>query len=201
MGIAEKAFAVKASALAVLSEITLGATTPKHLASSLGKSPPAIIKQLNWLRKIGWIKLGEKEGKFQHYEINWDEIIQYHLSRAPRLSFVAYHIDSRRVRDLIQKLSQSERFKLLFINYLTERYRSRKALVENLGFYVGTSVPEIMENFEESLMYLLPKVKRNLRNTEDEELFSLLKKWREIASEYVPAYRPLESALKTLGLL
>lgn len=200
MVIAQRALTVKASALVVLSEIALGVTTPKHLALSLGKSPPAIMKQLNYLRKTGWIKRGEKEGKFQHYEINWDEIIPFFLSRAPRLSFAAYHVDSLQVRDLIRRFSQCERFKQLFIYYLMERSRSRKALVETLGFYVAQSVPEVMENFEESLMYLLPRAKWKLKEKEDEELFSLLKKWTEIASKYVPPYRPLELSLKNLGL-
>jgi len=40
-----------------------------------------------------------------------------------------------------------------------------------------------------------------LQTKEDKELLSLLKKWREIASEYVPAYRPLESAFKNLELI
>lgn len=197
----EKMPSEKSAALAVLGEIALGATTPKHLALSLDKSPPAIMKQLNLLKEIGWVKLGEKKGKFQHYEINWDKVISFYLSRAPRLKFAAYHIDSQHVHDLIQRLSQSERFKLLFICYLVERYSSRKALLKTLGFYIAQSVPEIMENFEESLLHLLPKVKVKPKTKGDKELLALLKRWADFASKYVPACRPLELALKNLGFL
>ena len=192
---------MRSPALAVLLEIGSGATTPKHLALSLNRSPPAIMKQLKYLRKTGWIRLGEKEGKFQHYEIDWDKLISFYLSRAPKLYFVAYYVDSGRVHDLIQKLTQCGHFRELFIHYLMERHSSRKALIETLGFCVAQSEVEIMENFEESLMYLLPMVKRKFKTKEDEELYNLLKEWTEIASKYVPAYRPLESALKALGFL
>jgi len=197
----EKMPSEKSPALAVLGEIALGATTPKHLALSLDKSPPAIMKQLNLLKEIGWVKLGEKKGKFQHYEINWDKVVSFYLLRAPRLKFAAYYIDSGQVHGLIRKLSQNERFELLFINYLMERYRSQKALLKVLGFYVAQSVPDIMENFEESLLYLLPKIKVKSKTKEDNELLTLLKKWAEFASKYTPAYRPLELALKNLGFL
>lgn len=192
---------MKSPALAVLLEMASGATTPKHLSLSLDRSPPAIMKQLNYLRKTGWIRLGEKEGKFQHYEIDWDKLISFYLSKAPKLHFIAYYTDSHRVHDLVQKLTQCGRFRELFIHYLMERHSSRKALAATLGFCVTQSEVEIMENFEESLNYLLPKVKRKFKTKEDEELYRLLKEWTEIASKYVPAYRPLESALKTLGFL
>jgi DNA-binding transcriptional ArsR family regulator len=195
----EKMPSEKSAALTVLGEIILGATTPKHLALSLGKSPPAIMKQLNLLKEMGWVKLGEKKGKFQHYEISWDRVVSFCLSKAPRLQY-ATHL-SGEVHDLRRRLSQNERFKLLFINYMMERYRTRKALLETLGFCVVPSVPEIMENFEESLLYLLPKIKVKSKTKEDKELLTLLKKWAEFASKYAPAYRPFELALKTLGFL
>lgn len=187
----------KSAALTVLEGIALGTTTSKHLALSLGKSPPAIMKQLNLLKEIGWVKLGEKKGKFQHYEINWDRVILFYLSKAPRLQYASNH--SEEAYDLRRRLRQNERFKLLFINYMMERYRIRKLLLETLGFCIVPSVPEIMENFEESLLYLLPKIK--VKSKEDKELLTLLKKWAKFASKYVPAYRPLESALKSLGFL
>ena len=100
----EKMPSEKSPALAVLGEIALGATTPKHLALSLDKSPPAIMKQLNLLKEIGWVKLGEKKGKFQHYEINWDKVVSFYLLRAPRLKFAAYYIDSGQVHVLFESL-------------------------------------------------------------------------------------------------
>lgn len=193
----EKMPSEKSPALAVLGEIALGATTPKHLAVSLDKSPPAIMKQLNLLKEIGWVKLGEKKGKFQHYEINWDRVVSFYLSKAPRLRYASHFLGG--VHNLRQRLCQNERFKQLFINYMMERYRTRKALLETLEFSVVPSVPEVMENFEESLIYLLPKIKVESKTKEDKELLMLLKKWTEFASKYVPPYRPLELALKNLG--
>jgi len=112
----EKVLNEKSPALAVLGEIALGVTTPKHLALSLDKSSPAIMKQLNLLKDIGWVKLGEKKGKFQHYEINWDRVVSFYLSKAPRLQYAA-HL-SMELHDVRRRLSQNERFKLLFINYM-----------------------------------------------------------------------------------
>lgn len=186
-------------ALVVLLEIALAATTPKQIALSLGKSPPAVMKQLNWLRERGWIRRGEKKGKLQHYEIVWNKIISFFLRKAPKLNYVN-NIEIQQFPSFVHKLSRNERFKELFIYYLMERYRSRKALFGTLGFNIPQSVPQLMENFENSLIYLLPKIKKKPKTKEDKELFRLLEKWRENASDYIPAYRPLESAFKKMGL-
>ena len=48
-----------------------GVDNPRSIADALGVKPPTVIYQLRRLRKVKFVKLGAKEGKMQHYEVNW----------------------------------------------------------------------------------------------------------------------------------
>ena len=47
---------------------------PKSIADALGIKPPSVMYQLRRLRKVALVELGEKMGKIQHYEVNWDGV-------------------------------------------------------------------------------------------------------------------------------
>jgi len=54
--------------------IANGIDNPRSLADALDVKPPTVIYQLRRLRKVKFVKLGAKEGRIQHYKINWKEL-------------------------------------------------------------------------------------------------------------------------------
>jgi len=56
----------------VLLLLVKGVDNPKSISGGLGVKPPSVIYQLQRLKRIGLVALGEKEGKIQHYKISWD---------------------------------------------------------------------------------------------------------------------------------
>ncbi|WNZ29953.1 MAG: ArsR family transcriptional regulator [Candidatus Bathyarchaeota archaeon] len=188
-------------ALTVLFEIASSVNTPKQIALSLDKSPPAIMKQLNWLREMGWIKRGEKRGKLQQYIIDWNKILIFFLRKAPKLNYLKETTKLQYFPTLASKLSQNERFKQLFIFYIMERYKSRRELFRIVGFDIPLSVPQFMENFEDSMIYLLPQIQKKAKTSEDKELLKLLKEWKKNAEDYIPPNAPLKAALKKMDLI
>lgn len=56
----------------VLLLVANGINNPKNIAGALEVKPPSVIYQLHRLKHVGFVKIGEKEGKVQHYEIDWE---------------------------------------------------------------------------------------------------------------------------------
>lgn len=62
--------------------IVNGISNPKAIAKHLEIKPPPVIQQLRRLQKLGIIKLGEKIGKIQNYEIDWNNFLDRFLDNA-----------------------------------------------------------------------------------------------------------------------
>lgn len=59
-----------------------GPRNPKKIADSLGIKSPPVIEQLRRLQNVGIVKLGEKVGRAQNYEIDWKAFLELFLDRA-----------------------------------------------------------------------------------------------------------------------
>lgn len=53
--------------------------TPNQLSSKLKIMPPSVIEHIRRLQAMGIVKLGEKKGKFQYYQINWRNFVSTFL--------------------------------------------------------------------------------------------------------------------------
>jgi len=60
----------------VLFALIAGKKSLVEISSMIGDTPPAVIKQLWKLRKVGIVKLGEKKAKFQNYEVIWGQLVK-----------------------------------------------------------------------------------------------------------------------------
>ena len=56
--------------LRVIETLLNGKTTPTTLAHEMKIRPPSAIDHLRRLQKFGLVKLGRKEGKKQHYDLD-----------------------------------------------------------------------------------------------------------------------------------
>ena len=69
----------------VLFSLILGRVNPKAIAEHTGDSPASVVEQLNKLRAEAYVKRGEKDGKYQLYEVHWDKVISDAIRVAPLL--------------------------------------------------------------------------------------------------------------------
>ena len=58
---------------------------PKAIADHSGDSPASVVEQLNKLRAEGYVKRGQKDGKYQPYELHWHKLILDAIRVAPLL--------------------------------------------------------------------------------------------------------------------
>jgi len=56
--------------------------TPKHISSALGIKPSSVIEHLRRLQRVGIVRFGEKRGKFQYYEIDFEFFLPIFIERA-----------------------------------------------------------------------------------------------------------------------
>ena len=62
-----------------------GKTTLAQISEHLGITSPSVIEQLRRLQRAGLVKLGEKEGKYQHYEVNSEGLSRLFLDNSTKL--------------------------------------------------------------------------------------------------------------------
>jgi len=190
-------FRSKAAAF-VLGQLILGYKTSKKIAQMLNQTPPSIVEQLNNLRKAGIINYGEKKGKLQLYEVNWEKTILRFINRAPCLISASIVEDSeirQRVDDLKRGICKNKRFESLLKEYL---------IITLTNIYLPMPLVEAAEIFEDSLIRLFPKIKKeSVMDQETRELLELLEIWYGIAFNMKSRVGgdALGNALKKLGLL
>lgn len=90
--------------------------TPIAISLKLRTSQSAIVKHLDKLGAIGLVKRGEKAGRFQHYEVNWDKAHELLLHETPTFGFI---LEAGIRKELTDKLLANERFKSLVRGYFT----------------------------------------------------------------------------------
>jgi|GEM_PF-3720551 len=87
----------------VLLLIVNGVDNPKSIGEGLGVKPPSVIYQLQRLKRIGLVALGEKEGKIQHYKINWDGLERTFLRVIRCSDYTNNAVTNPLLRDLIKE--------------------------------------------------------------------------------------------------
>lgn len=69
----------------VLFLLILGIDSPKQIADRLEIKSPSAIDQLHRLRKIRLVRLGGKSGREQHYELDWERLVDISVKGSFRL--------------------------------------------------------------------------------------------------------------------
>jgi hypothetical protein len=69
------------------------------------------------------VEIGEKEGKFQHYKINWKRFVDESLNRVPTLSILEFLISTEKKEKSRKRLKmQSESLKKVLGELRENRY-------------------------------------------------------------------------------
>jgi hypothetical protein len=152
----------------VFFQILSGKKNPKAIADALGIQSPPVIQQLRRLQKIEVAKLGEKEGKLQHYEVDFEKFLLIFIELAVQKKTHPSNFHPADMREL-ESLKNSRYFKILIVNYL-----------KNQG--LTATVEDSAREFENCLLHSrMLDGKREFDDSEKQEFFDKIRKWRKMA--------------------
>jgi len=195
------------AASSVLFQLIAGRRSPIEISRAVGDSSPAVIRQLWRLRKAGAVKLGEKTGKFQNYDVNWERLVEeavdrmINLGTAMVLASLSDNVERfNLLEDVKRKLKKNKHFRSLFRLFIEEEAKRR----ETADVYLITTetFQDAIRKFENFLPRLFPSLKKDVADPEKAELLSLLKTLCEAVEEANDFESiPLIMALQKTGFL
>lgn len=146
--------------------------TPKELADSLGIKPPPVIEQLRRLQKIGIVRRGEKKGKLQEYEINFDKFLELFIERALQEKMTYPRSVHSKEIATVKTLKGNRYFKKLVKEYL-----------KNLCPFI--TADKAAKEFEDALLHstALKRKKTFKDDPEKQDFFDKMRLWRKIAEK------------------
>jgi DNA-binding Lrp family transcriptional regulator len=151
----------------VFLELCSGPRNPKIIADSLKIKPPPAIEQLRRLQELKIVKLGQKVGRAQNYEIDWKIFLDLFVERA--FSQKATHAQQQ--REEIKTLTKNRYFEEFVKLYVCRVLRQ----VTLLG---------AMQEFENSLLHTLTlKKPKKLDDRDKQEFFDKMQLWYTRARE------------------
>lgn len=172
----------------VFYQLMKGRKNPKSIADALGVQSPPIIQQLRRLQKIEVVRLGGKEGKFQNYEVDWNNFLTLFVDRAmqERESALREKIKEGEIpmshahdfenRDQIKRLKDNQYFKRLILLYLQNVAKSKPSS--------RNTISHAVDNFENALRQ--SKSFENTKKFEDPEkqdFFDKMRLWHRRTSQ------------------
>lgn len=191
----------------VLFTLILGRRSPIEISKHVGDTPPAIIKQLWKLRKMGLVTLAEKSGKFQYYSVDWDKIakagvgLMEDFSTAMVLASLRHDKEKYNFLDTVKlRLAENEHFKSLFRFFVEEEARKREK--QDIYLITTWTFQDAVSKFEKYLPLIFPQITIEPKEADKAEFLKLLNVLYEAileAQNYESA--TLKNALAKSGLL
>lgn len=206
----------------VLFSLMRGLTSPKEIAEHVGDKAPSVVEQLSKLRKAGYVRRAEKQGKVQPYEIDWEKLILDAIRASPMLldGFIASELEGKAPsiegkrpdwEALTRRLWKNQSLRLLVRRYfeaiakredeidvyLTQEYRAGGGA----SLRGVQTLIEVTRDFELAVIKVFPTLKRDILAAKGlGELYDLLKIWYYFALEAVVvlSVRPLQEALSPM---
>ncbi len=180
----------------VFYSILLGANSPTEISNQLGINPPGVIDHLRKLQRMGIIDIGQKDGKVQHYVIDWRRVRTQFIERAPgslRSRIIARRLGWEQKKDFERSMIEG------YLKNFVADPRARKETYKE-----KVTVHDAMRAFENALVSVFPKINMS---TKDAELTSFLKGLESWYNDILagaarsPAQGALHDAFGEMGLL
>ena len=156
--------------------------TPKQLASTLGIKSPAVIEQLDRLRRIKVVTHGQKTGKEQHYKIDWDRLTELTVRRALRLPQLRF--GKQAAPDLAGRYLGHAKFRDFVRNWIEQRVQHSGSLLMRRAF----TFADVSEDLHVTILGMMSRPKldtrlRNLRKADENlaDVYGDLASWRTLA--------------------
>jgi DNA-binding transcriptional ArsR family regulator len=189
-------FAIDGASM-VFYQLAIGHTTPKKISLKLGLKPPTVVEHLHQLQDLGVVKLGEKRGKWQHYEINWKKFARAVIEHAPILTLCgitrppfypkkewekSWGKETQKIKRLKRKFDQlgkNKHFQELVKNYFT---MLAGYMDDGWRWGVDQTLFDAIVEFEDAIGRIA-RLKKKVKDPELSKLFRLLKEWDQLGYE------------------
>lgn len=158
-------------------------SAPGQLAARLGVKPPAVTEQLRRLEGAGVVRRGQKQGRFQHYWVNWDALTEFTLDALERYVEYEYVPSGRRlvsvtpskpeVKRLRRRLAQNKTFQKQLIGYFSA--------IASDGLEHDLPISRAVADFTWGLLWLGPRLKPQ-NNRDAKEFRAAIRRWCEWGS-------------------
>jgi len=155
----------------VFYELLAGHKTSKEISEILKVRSSSVLEHLRRLQEIGIVRLGEKRGKFQDYEIDFEKLLSSFIERALQEKKThPSHLYPDETEQL-KSLKDNKYFRIFVTNYLKN---------QDPRASIGDSARE----FEDGLLHSTALSQRkDLVDMEKQEFFNKMREWRKIASK------------------
>lgn len=177
--------------------IIKGKKNPKATADFLGIKPPPVIEQLRRLRSIGVVKLGEKAGKEQNYEIDWDKFLVLFIEQAMQKRKKTKDVLVYELPEEVEKIRTLKGNK--YFKQLVEFYMNDMAEGKTTSWY---KISDAIANFE-NVLRQSSSFKRNKKfeDFEKQAFFDKMRIWynRTLAAKTWMDLCLHDAIYKTLG--
>jgi predicted transcriptional regulator len=160
----------------VFLSLVKGIKYPKAIADFLGIKPTPVIEQLKRLKKLNVVKLGEKDGREQNYDIIWAEFLRLFIEQTRRQKGTEKNPiedpDDPTFNVNLRHLASNEYFRKFIEFYLLN-------ISEGPPHYWST-INEAIDNFEKALSQTsISKEKRKNDNEEEQIFVATMRTWQE----------------------
>lgn len=166
--------------------ILAGINYPKIIAKHLDVKPPAAIQHIRRLEDIGLVKRGDKEGKIQRYDVDYDRLREIFLKYAVRVDTFQENPETgewdpepedAKLVEKIQKLLKDNKH----FDDLTMHYWPRVA--GDCLEWEGISIYDGIRRFEDWIIWIYPEIKEKMKgrkkDKETREFLKALKLWHD----------------------
>lgn len=145
----------------VFRELCAGPKNPKKIADSLGIKSPPVIEQLRRLQKVGIVKLEQKIGRAQNYEIDWKAFLELFVDRAFGKKIIRVKLHKEEIKTLVDN-----KYFMQFVKLYVCRVLGRATLLE------------AMQEFENGILHN-PSLNRKkaFDDKEKQEFFNKMQLW------------------------
>jgi len=186
-----------------LFQLILGVKNPKEIADRLGVLSPTVIQQLHRLRRIGIVRLGEKRGRDQHYDIVWDRLLEIFMSKV--IKFTQLDLKEQKIDDVFRRqFLEKERFREFLQSYL---YNRLSLTPFSVIVYNNVTISDLMEDFQATIGAMLSnealkkKIQASVVDEKSKEFLENLLLWYDLVRHVAPiSQQAFLSSLKQSGV-
>ncbi|MDH5483344.1 MAG: hypothetical protein OEY22_10805 [Candidatus Bathyarchaeota archaeon] len=151
----------------VFLKLCSGPKNPKTIADLLRIKPPPAIEQLRRLQELKIVRLGQKIGRAQNYEIDWKAFLKLFTERAFTQKITHVESQKEKLKTLVENKYFEQFIKLYICRVLSE-----------------VTLLEAIQEFENGLLHSLPfKKKKAYDDEEKQEFFNITRLWYKRAQE------------------
>ena len=175
----------------VLFQLIMGVKNPKEIADRLGVLSPTVIQQLHRLRRVGIVRLGEKRGRDQHYDVVWDKLLEILASKV--IKFTQLDVKEQKSDDVFRRqFLEKERFREFLQSYLHNRLSLTPFSVI---VYNNVTISDLMEDFQVTMGAMLSneelkkKIQASVLDEKGREFLENLLLWYDLVRHVAPISR------------